>query len=165
MHAQADAAHVDNPDTRKSTASYLVYHGTNLISCKSHTIKTVVTSTCKAEYMGASNAARHISWTRRLLAELTEEPARQVPLAMDNTGSLAVAANSAPTKRSKYIDIRHHLLRDYTARRIVAPFFTASAQLQADIMTKPLRPALFITHRRKLRIRSAQNATITSDSR
>lgn len=100
-------------------------------------------STCDAEYVAASTAARHTGWMRRLLAQMTNETLKNVPLAMENQGALAIARKSAPTKHSKYIDVRHHLIRDMTARKLIAPYFMRSANLTADVMTKPLTPATY----------------------
>eukprot|EP00171_Calliarthron_tuberculosum_P002586 IDg2586t1 len=139
--------HMQTPTARhwealRYAARYIVgtahFHGNNLVAWRTQTIKTVVSSTSDAEYIAASNAARHAGWLQRLLAELCAASPKCVPIAMGNMGALSVATNSAPTKRSKYIDIRHHILREMCARRIIAPYFTSSKHLQADAMTKPL---------------------------
>lgn len=159
LHAQADAAYADCSDTRRSTFGFLVYQGTNLISWRTQTIKTFVSSTSEAEYITASTAARHVGWLRRLVAELEASPPQSVSLAMDNNGALAVASNTAPTRRSKYIDVKHHLLRDMTARRLIAPFFTPSKRLRADVVTKPLKRLPFLDHRAALRVSHPEHAS------
>ncbi len=40
---------------------------------------------------------------------------------MDNQGAIKTALATGPTKRSKFIDIQHHYLRDSIAEGIVAP--------------------------------------------
>ena len=152
LRAQSDAAFADCSDSRRSTYGFLVMLGPHLISWRTATIKTVVTSTCSAEYIAASNAARHATWLSSLLCELLQKERPPLSLAMDNTGAIAVARKTSPTKRSKYIDVHYHVLRDLTERKLIAPHHVASRQLEADIMTKPLRLEPFTRHRASLRI-------------
>lgn len=152
IRAQADAAFAPAHTQRRSVAGYLVYHGHNLIAWSTRTIKTIVISTCEAEYIASSNAARHTHWLAKLLTETTGETLSPIPLDMDNQGALAVAKKNGHTKRSKYIDVRHHLLQQLAQRRIIQPGFVRSRDLTADIMTKALKSHAYITHREQLQV-------------
>lgn len=84
--------------------------------------------------------------------EILAQPARPVPTAIDNQGGLAIARKNGPTKRFKYIDVRHQLLQQLTTSKQVTPYFKRSVHVTTDIMTKPLKPAAYLAHRRNLRI-------------
>eukprot|EP00171_Calliarthron_tuberculosum_P018384 IDg18384t1 len=83
---------------------------------------------------------------------MTASNPRAVHLAIDNQGALAIARKHGLTKRSKYIDVRHHLLRDLTAQRIIRPYFMPSARLSADAKARPLNSELFERHRRRMQV-------------
>ena len=57
---------------------------------------------------------------------------------MDNMGAMFMGKNDVSNKRSKHIDLRYHMVRDY----IKAGFFTlehvSTTLNMADIMTKAL---------------------------
>ena len=60
-------------DTRRSTSGYLFSVGSAVISWSSKLQPTVALSTCEAEYIGQSNAAKEALWLRRLLDEIRPE--------------------------------------------------------------------------------------------
>ena len=53
-------------DTRRSTSDYLFSFGSTIVSWSSKLQLTVALSTCEAEYIGQSNAAKEAIWLRRL---------------------------------------------------------------------------------------------------
>jgi hypothetical protein len=60
-------------DTRRSTSGYLFSIGSAVVSWSSKLQPTVALSTCEAEYIGQSNAAKEAIWLRRLLDEIRPE--------------------------------------------------------------------------------------------
>lgn len=57
-------------DTRRSTAGYLFNIGSGAISWQSKRQSIVALSTCKAEFIGQTQATKEAIWLRRLLNEL-----------------------------------------------------------------------------------------------
>lgn len=89
----------------------LSFHDHNLISWRSKTIKTVAKSTCDENYSAVSTTARHVGWLRRLYVDLAARQAQNFSLVLEIRGALALAANYNATKRSMYIENKHHLIR------------------------------------------------------
>ena len=71
-------------------------------------------------------------------------------LEMGNSAAIAVAKANAPTKRTKYIDVRYHHIMDKVRDRIITLVHTPSAIIQADALTKPLDKLKFRNHCTKL---------------
>ena len=79
--------------TCKSTSGYLFLGAGAPIAWGSNKQPIVALSTCEAEYIAASDAAREATWLRNLLAELDptgtsatflHEPPPPIPMAIDN---------------------------------------------------------------------------------
>ncbi|KAG7004123.1 Retrovirus-related Pol polyprotein from transposon TNT [Fusarium oxysporum f. sp. conglutinans] len=60
-------------ETRRSTSGYVFNLGTGAISCISKRQMTVALSSCEAQYMGQTAAAKEAVWLRGLLQELLKE--------------------------------------------------------------------------------------------
>ena len=126
-------------DGRWSTSGVLVFLGSAPISWLSLKQKVVTLSMCEAGYVAAATAACQVVWLRRLLDELTGVEAHPPALMVDNQPAIALAKNPILHDRSKHIDVKFHLLRDYVdGRQIVIEFVETGRQL-ANVLTKPLR--------------------------
>ena len=71
-----------------------------------------VLSTCHIE---ATTVAQQTLWVRRLLADMRMLPNAATPIYIDNMATIRIAKNTGPTKRRKYIDLRHHFLHAQVA--------------------------------------------------
>ena len=61
----------------------------------------------------------------------------------DNKGAIKLAVNRHAGRRTKYIDIKHHLMRH--ARKVGVVYVTTEDQ-HADLFTKPLDMQKFYRH-------------------
>lgn len=124
----------------------LFWFGGCLISWLSRKIKTVVTSTCAAEYIAASTTALDIQWIRELLGAILERTLPPTILTMDNTAAIEVARKSAKTKRSKYIAVCFHHIRSKVAAKEIDIRHGPSDHISTDALTKALRRDRFFRH-------------------
>jgi hypothetical protein len=106
--------------------------------------RTVSHSSAEAEYISASLAAREGSHLRALCHELGLLPAGPTPLRMDSKSAIDMAHDPVAFKKTKHIMREAHYLRDLVARRVYTPEHVASADMLADIFTKPLIRTLFV---------------------
>jgi hypothetical protein len=61
----------------------------------------------------------------------------------DNKGCFHLSENEMYHQRTKHIDIRYHWIREQIAQGKFKLYLTPGSENVADIMTKPLGPALF----------------------
>ena len=102
--------------TRRSTAGYLFNIGSAAISWSSKRQPTVALSSCEAEYMGQTQAAKEAVWLRKLLNQINPtEDAQATIIFGDNQGAIALTKNDQFHARTKHVDIQHHYIRETVA--------------------------------------------------
>jgi hypothetical protein len=68
---------------------------------------------------------------------------------VDNTGAIYIAKNYTTGQRTKHIDIRAHLVWEFTEDGVLKVVFVGSEDNGADIYTKNTTEFLFEKHSRK----------------
>jgi hypothetical protein len=103
----------------------------------------VATSTCEAECIAASDAAKEILWLSKLLCEMDTQ-LRKITLHVDNQSALTLMKlhHAGTSGRPKHIDVAYHFLRDRTMRGDLDVQFIATDQQKADGLMKVLNGAL-----------------------
>lgn len=139
--------------TRKSTSGFALFYGMCPISWESRLQKTVALSTCEAEYMAYSEITKEVLFIRQLLLNL-RGTSQCCVVFTDSTTAQTLAENPMTTKRSKHIDCRYHRIRDEIAAGTLAFDHVPSAQMIADLLTKPLALDKFSTCKKELRVDS-----------
>lgn len=125
-------------DDRKSTGGYLYKLGGAAISWSSKRQTTIALSSCEAEYMAASEAAKEALWMRRLLNEFGYEGSQQVVIQADNKSAIALAENPMHHGRTKHIEIRYHFIREEVTEGLIKLVYVSTKDEAADGLTKPL---------------------------
>ena len=109
-----------------------------VISWNTRKQKLIADSTCESEYIALSEATKEAIFLRMLFAELTGTMEQTVTIFGDNKGSICLAQNACYHKRTKHIDIKYHMVRDYYSLKYINIIHIASEDNLADIFTKPL---------------------------
>ena len=72
------------------------------------------------------------------------------PVFEDNQGAVQLAQNPVTNSNSKYIDVRHHFLREHVRQRDITVVQVPSEFQHADILIKALAFDLLTFHRKFL---------------
>ena len=64
----------------------------------------------------------------------------------DNEGAIKLATNKHASRRTKHIDVKHHLVRDASDARKVRVAYVRSEDQHANLPTKPLDTQTFYKH-------------------
>ena len=125
--------------TRKSTSGYIYNLGSGAISWSSKRQPTVALSTCEAEYIGQTQAAKEAVWLKGLLNEIRPKGGLQTVIIYgDNQGAIALAKNPLHHGRAKHIDIQHHWVRGQIADGHIDLKYVPTDKQVADGLTKAL---------------------------
>jgi hypothetical protein len=82
-------------------------------------------------------------WLSRLLTEILNKDIREVVLKVDNKSAISLIRNPILNGRSRHIDTRYHLIRDYEANGQIKVQFIRTDEQLSDILTKSLSRVRF----------------------
>ena len=89
----SDSSHNADADDGRSTTGHIFYLEKCPITWCSQKQETVDLSSCEAEFMAATEAAKQAIWLQDLLAEVTGSRCEKVTLRIDNKSAIALTKN------------------------------------------------------------------------
>ena len=133
----SDADFAENVVDRKSYSGSATYMDGNLVAWNSSKQRYIAASSNESEYVAVSEACKDGLQIVHFLSEVVqvELPAT---IMIDNKGAEFMAQNDVTNKRSKHIDLRYHMIRDYVKQGFFQLTHVSTAYNTADIMTKAL---------------------------
>ena len=135
---------------RHSTSGSVFVLSAAAVSWSSRRQVTIALSSCEAEIMAASDAAKEAVYLGSFLRELGVGTEEAVRLGVDNTAARDLAYNPQHHERTKHIARRHFFIREMVENgQIVVPFVRSADNL-ADFFTKPLPASVFFPMRNRI---------------
>jgi len=150
LKGYCDADWASCPTTRRSVTRFCVFLGGAPISWKSKKQSIVSRSSAESEYTSMASLTYELVWLKQLLCDLQVPHSQQTLLYCDNQAALHIAANPVFHKRTKYIEIDCHIVREKIQSGLIKTIYVSSTQQIANIFTKPLGSLLFHNLLRKL---------------
>ena len=132
---------------RHSTTGWQFTFSAATISWGSKKQTSVALSSCEAEIMAASEAAKEALFLSALLRELGVVFKEPIELGLDNTAAIAISYNPEHHARTKHVDRRHFFVRECVERHQLRVPYVKSAENLADFFTKPLAAKQFFAMR------------------
>lgn len=145
----------DVTDRRSITGGLITYRG-RPVAWMSKKQPTVALSTAEAEYRAMAEVTQRAIYTQTLATSFDKKPA-EITLENDNMPALDMMAALGATKRSKFIDMRHHYLKQTVKEHNITLKHVASADLRADMFTKALERTRFEKLRSSVHVHEVPN--------
>ena len=123
-------------ETRRSTSGYAFLLGGAAISWCSKRQQTVALSSCEAEYMASTLAAKEAIWERNFLKELNIGEDKPVEIFSDSQSAIELMKDSKFHARVKHIDIHMHFIRELVSINKVKFTYISTNEQAADALTK-----------------------------
>nr|GEU85881.1 retrovirus-related Pol polyprotein from transposon TNT 1-94 [Tanacetum cinerariifolium] len=105
-------------------------------------------SSVESEYVSLYACCAQVIWMRTQLLDYGYKYNR-IPMYCDSKSTIAISCNSVQHSRTKYIDIRYHLIKEHVKKGMVELYFVRTEYQLADLFTKALPKERFeyIVHR------------------
>ena len=143
----SDADWASDASDRKSISGYSFFFQGSLVSWSAVKQKSIALSSTEAEYYAMTHAFKEALWLRLFLGFLNLPVPHPFPILSDNQAACSLSNSTAISARSKHIDIRHHFIRAHVLDGSFTTTWIPTADMPADIFTKPLSSFLFLCHR------------------
>jgi hypothetical protein len=143
LRGYSDSDYAGDHTDRQSVSGHIFMLNRGPVSWASAKQRCVATSTTEAEYIALCEASKQGQWLRTLLQEIGREKllggrGRRVQIFGDNQASLAIASDPMSHRRTKHIDVRYHYVRQLIAFGKMGVDYVPTADMPADVLTKPL---------------------------
>lgn len=138
-----DSDYAGDISDRKSTSGYLFLLSGGAVSWLSKKQPIVTLSSTEAEFVAATTCACQAVWMRGILKEISHVQEGPTTLLCDNNSAIKLSRNPILRGRTKHIDVRYHFLRNLTKEGIIEMKHCGTENQLADLMTKPLKLAVF----------------------
>ena len=147
MNAYADSDYATCRDSRRSVTGGAVLLGEGAISWFSRMQGTVAAGTTEAEYVALSDVVQEVLFLRQM-QEFMVPSLKHYPITIreDNEGAIKLANNKHASRRTRHIDVKHHIVRDAIEKGKVRVIYIETQEQHADILTKPLDLKTFVKH-------------------
>ena len=141
MEAYTDSDFEACLDTRRSVSGAVLMLAKGAISWHSRMQEVTASGTSEAEVVKKVIFLRQV---QEFMEPSMRVGARNV--FEDNEGAIKLATNKHASRRTKHIDVKHHLVRGASDARKVRVAYVRSEDQHADLLTKPLVMQKFYKH-------------------
>jgi hypothetical protein len=138
----ADASYAEHSDAKSHSGGCVGFEGFNGEGCYFMFISSkqpvVAKSSCEAELICANTVADHMVWLIDLKEEVGYRSEKPAIFNQDNTSTMQIAMQGKGTfKRTKHIKVRFFWIKDIIDLGIMLFNYVASAEMVADVLSKP----------------------------
>ena len=126
-------------ETAKSTSGWVIQWQSAALSWGSRKQKSIALSTCDAEIIALSEAAKDVVYLRKLVNGLGEPEGGPSPLRTDSQSARDVSYNPEHHDKMKHVQRRHFFVRDMVESFDIEVPFVRTADNIADFFTKPMK--------------------------
>ena len=147
MEAYTDSDFGACLDTRQSVLGAVLMLAKRAIRWHSRMQEVTASDTSEAEYVALSEVVKQVLFLRQV-QEFMGPSMRvgAVNVFEANEEAIKLATNKHASRRTKHIDVKHHLVRDAPDARKVRVAYVRSGDQHADLLTKPLDMQKFCKH-------------------
>lgn len=150
LRAYSDSDWAGCRKTRRSTRGFCTFLGSNIIFWSAQRQPTVSRSSSEAEYRALSDTVAELTWISSLLRDFGLPQENHAELYCDNLSDVHISANPVLHTKTKHFVTHFHYAREKVALGTLVIKHVLAALKLADIFTKSLSKASFLSLRFKL---------------
>ena len=131
-------------EVRHSTSGWVVHWQGAAIAWGSRKQDCIALSSCEAEIIALSEAAKDMVYFRKLISGLdSSHVSKPSQLRTDNMAARDLCYNPEHHNKTKHVERRHFFVRDMVEKFELTVPFVRTANNWSDFFTKPLKPKAF----------------------
>ncbi|HND47413.1 MAG TPA: Ty1/Copia family ribonuclease HI, partial [Anaerolineales bacterium] len=142
----ADASHLTHPDGRGHTG-IIIFLGKTFITARSVKQKVQARSSTEAEIIAAEECATYIPFLKGLLHDLKLEVELPFIMGQDNKSCIHMMVQGGQFQRTKHMLSRVSFLKDMVNKGLLICKYIQTADMVADLLTKPLPSRAIARHK------------------
>ena len=135
LSACVDADHASRPDTRRSVLGGAVVLGEWAISWLSRAQRIITTATSESKYVALAEIVNELRFLRQVKAFMVPPIDYNIRVREDNESAIKMAENKVSSRRTRHIDVKHHMVWDAVNGGIVCVEFVKSGEQHTDVLT------------------------------
>ena len=151
LNCFVDSDWAGNACDQKSISGWIIFMQNNPICWGSRSQKNVTLSSSEAEYVAVSEIVKEVLYVVHVLEYLKTKVQLPIVIQVDNQGAIFMANNQV-SRRTKHIDTRYHLVREFIEDEILKVIFVRSCENTADIFTKNVDERTYIKHAKAIMV-------------
>ena len=128
-------------EAKTSTSGWVVFWQKAVLTWGSRKQKSIALSTCEAEIIALSEAAKDVVYLRKLVKGLGAPEETPSSLSTDSTCARAVSYNPEHHDKMKHVERRHFYVRDMVEKFELEVPYVPTKENPADFFTKPMKNA------------------------
>ena len=150
----SDSSHNVDEDDGKSTTGHVFYLDDSPITWRSQKQEIVALSSCEAEFMAVTEAAKKAIWLQELLGEVVRKACEKVKIMVDNKSVIALTKNPVFHGRRKHIHRRFHFVRECVEKEQIEVEHVPGSEQRAGILTNSLGRTKFVEMRNLIGVKN-----------
>ena len=109
--------------------------------------KVTAAASSESEYVALAEVVNELRFLQQVKGFLTPPIDDNITIREDNEGAIKMATNRFSSRRTRHVDVKHHIVRDAVESGLVRIHYVKSGEQNADVLTKALDIKFFETAR------------------
>jgi len=138
MKVYTDVDYARSIVDRRTTTSYCMFLGGNLVTWRSKKQNVVARSSAEVEFRVMAQGVCELLWMKIILDDLKINYEAPMGLACDNKSTISIAVNPIQHDRTKHVEIDRHFIKEKLDNGLIATEYIPSRLQLTDMLTKGL---------------------------
>ena len=121
--------------------------------------KVTAAASSESEYVALAEVVKELRFLWQARGFLTT-PIDTIIIREDNEGAIKMATNRLSSRRTRHVDVKHHIVCNVVDNGILQIHYVKSREQHVDVLTKALNVNFFETHARFLLNARAGSTTV-----